>query len=629
MTLKIAATDPSSTPLERVEDSGQWSASARWRVVEEARRLWASVPVAWRFLGIAVLGTLAAASVGWTTSANPRASPAHIAVLMRVVIVATLIGTGLYAQTSKIQARMGGALIGVGFYSAFWLLNGSSNRFLFSIGVLCSVLEPLAFAYLMLAYPAGRLRSLAERRFLWGIGAVAAPVWIVAVLMARQPPLTTSLVQCAPHCPANAFSVGSATGVPVVLKAPLVLAWLAVTCGTPLLLSRRLLRASAPLRRALVPVLSMSAANAVLLVAYLLSRAAGLEKASALATGYVAVTAAVPFGFLVGLSLERGLLARVVAEFLSQLGRLPDADPQALMAQVLGDRSLRIAYERPGLGTYVDSSGAPLDELPGDRAITRVERERRPVAAVIYSQDLAGQERLVQAAGAAALMRLEKAQLEADLLASTAELAASRVRMAEAAHSERQRLERDLHDGVQQQLVALRIKLDLAGEAIQKDPVEGQRALAALGRHLDDALKALRLVAHGIYPEVLHDRGLAEALRAAVRGMPVPATFRATGIGRYSEDAELAVYYCCLEALQNTVKHSRSDTAATLRLWEDGPHLCFEVGDSGIGFDSKETSSGGAGLINMRDRIQTVGGAVEITSNKGRGTSVRGNVPIA
>jgi signal transduction histidine kinase len=616
-----------SSAVEYV-DRARGLQALRGRVTDTAEWLWTSVPVAWRRPGIAVLGALAAGGVGWATSRNPGATPAHIAVPIRVLIIATLIGTGLYAQTDKIQARMGGQLIVVGFVLSLWLLNGSSNRILFSVGMLCAVLGPLAFAYLMLAYPAGRLHSLAERQFVWGSAAFATTLWTVAVLVSRQPPLTGSLARCAPHCPDSVFSLGSRTSTPLALKAPLVLAWLAITCGPPLFLSRRLRSASALLRRALVPVWLMSAANAVLLVAYLVSRAAGLEGAGGLETAYVAVTAAVPLAFLIGLNMERGLMALALAEFVSQLGRHPHADPQALMASALGDRSLRIVYRRVATGAYVDSSGASVDEIPEDRAVTWVERELTALAAVVYDRDLAGQERLVQAAGEAALMRLEKAQLEADLRASTAELAASRVRMAETAHHERQRLERDLHDGVQQQLVGLRIKLDLAVEALRRDPVMGKGVLTSMGNQMDEILDELRLLAHGLYPELLHGHGLAEALRAAARGMPAPAAFRAVGIGRYREDVEVAVYYCCLEALQNIVKHAGPDGAPKLTLWQDGALLCFEVQDSGIGFDAEQRSAG-AGLINMRDRIQTVGGTLEIASRTGRGTTVRGSVPIA
>ena len=242
-----------------------------------------------------------------------------------------------------------------------------------------------------------------------------------------------------------------------------------------------------------------------------------------------------------------------------------------------------VAYRRPGRGTYIDSAGVPIDDLPADMAITWVERDRQPVAAVMYDEDLSGYERFVQAAGAAALIRLEKTQLEADLKASTADLAASRVRLMEMAHAERRRLERDLHDGVQQHLVGLRIKLDMATETFREDPVRGERALASVGRQMDDVLHELRSLARGIYPSLLHEYGLREALRAAARNSPSPVAVRAAPIGRYPEDLEVAVYFCCLEALQNVVKHAGPDATTMVTLSRDGPLLLFEVHDSGSG----------------------------------------------
>ncbi len=317
---------------------------------------------------------------------------------------------------------------------------------------------------------------------------------------------------------------------PALLKAPLLLLWMALTCGVPLLLYRRLRSAPNLLRLATLPVFLTSVAYGVLVIGYLGSVAAGAKAQGAFGTAYSSCAVALPFAFLIGLGMERLAMAQVVTEFVSQLGRRPDADPQALMASLLGDPLLRIAYQRPVTGTYVDSSGVAVDEFPVDHAVTWVEQDGRRVAAIIYNQDLADQERLVQAAGTAALMRLEKVRLQAELEASTAEMVASRVRMTEAAHTERRRLERDLHDGVQQQLVGMRIKLDLATETMQENPARAELALDALGREMDATLKALRLVAHGIYPELLHDRGIADALRAAARNMPRPASFRASGI---------------------------------------------------------------------------------------------------
>jgi signal transduction histidine kinase len=372
----------------------------------------------------------------------------------------------------------------------------------------------------------------------------------------------------------------------------------------------------------------IATAAAVLLTVSLALHAAGLHAWTTLATAHVALVAVIPLAILGGLASERLFMGQALAEFVSQLARSPAADPEALMAAALRDPSLKVAYRRPGPGTYVDASGIPIGELAADTAVTWIEHDRRPLAAVLHGADLVGSERFVQAAGAAALIRLEKTQLEADLKASTADLASSRTRMMETAHAERRRLERDLHDGVQQHLVGLRIKLDMATETMRQDPDRGERALASVGQEMDDVLQEMRSLARGIYPLVLHECGLRDALRAAARSAPTPVAIRAVGAGRYAEDIEVAVYFCCLEALQNVGKHAGPDATATIILTEQGSWLCFEVRDSGTGFD-RARARAGSGLVNMHDRIEAVGGTLDVSAQRGRGTSVQGSVPLA
>ena len=632
MSSEIAASEAQRTALEHAgAATGRGAAGAGGpfaRIVAGIAGLWASTPLSLRLAGIATLGAFAATSVGLLTSENPAAQPAGLAVEIRVVMIAALTAAGLYAQTSNIQSRMGGLLIGVGLLSSLWLLNGSSNRVLFSVGVVVSGLMPLVFAYLMLAHPTGHLPSRTELRFLWLTGGSLAMLWLLGVAMTLQPPLRTALLQCGPHCPNNVFSLGSATEAVGAVQAAMVLAWLAVTCGTPVLLARRARAASAPVRRSLTPVWLTSLAAAVLLAASMLFHAAGLHAWTTLGTIYIGLVAVLPLAILVGLGSERLFMGQALAEFVSELARMPAADPEALMAAALRDPSLKVAYRRPGWGAYMDSAGAPVDEIPDDTAITWIERDREPLAAVMYSEELSAYEPFVQAAGAAALIRLEKIQAEAELKASTADLASSRIRLMEMAHAERRRLERDLHDGVQQQLVGLRIKLDMAAETIREDPERGERALASVGRQMDDLLQELRLLARGIYPSLLHECGLREALTAAARSSPLAVSVRAAGIGRHPEKVEVAVYFCCLEAIQNVVKHAGPDATAIVTLSRDGLYLCFEVHDTGVGLDPKDDGPG-SGLVNMRDRIEAVGGVVEVTGRRGRGTSVRGRVPVA
>jgi signal transduction histidine kinase len=148
-----------------------------------------------------------------------------------------------------------------------------------------------------------------------------------------------------------------------------------------------------------------------------------------------------------------------------------------------------------------------------------------------------------------------------------------------------------------------------------------------VGKQMDGALQELRLLARGIYPSVLHERGLVDALRSMAFNSPISVVVRGIGIERYPEDVEVAVYFSCLEAVQNVVKHAGPDAEVTIHLWQEGPRLFFEVRDSGRGFDPVEASRG-AGLTNMRDRIEAVGGRLTITSSPGQHTSVRGAVPV-
>lgn len=596
------------------------------RARSRLRRALDSLPLAWRLSATGVLGALAVAGVAAVTASNPQASPPGNAVALRVAIITSLIGAGLYAQTSRAQSRMGALLTCAGFFSSFWLLNGSSDRVVFSIGLVCSGVAPVLFAYLMLAHPTGRLSSRRDARFLWLTGGVLAVLWLLSVAMTLQPPLKTPLLQCAPHCPPNAFSLGSATDPVDLVQDAMRIAWIALSVGTPMLLIRRARAAPVPIRRSLLPVGVVAASVPILLALYLASESTGIGPAAALGGVYIAEVAAIPIAILTGLARERLFMGQVLAEFVNALARLPDADPEALMAAALRDPSLRIAYRRPKLGTYVDSHGVPFATFPAEGAVSWIERDGISVAAVFYDPALARDERFVRAAGAAALIRLEKVQLEADLGASASDLAASRIRLVEMAHAERRRLERDLHDGVQQHLVALRIKLEMAADAIKADPEQGVRVLESAGAQMDDILNEVRLLARGIYPSLLSERGVGEALRAAARSSPVSVEVRGR-VGRYPEDIEVAVYFCCLEALQNVAKHAGPDATATVTLREDKGSLAFEVRDTGIGFNRRRAAKG-SGLINMRDRIDAVGGTVEVSSERLLGTLVRGSVPV-
>jgi signal transduction histidine kinase len=220
-------------------------------------------------------------------------------------------------------------------------------------------------------------------------------------------------------------------------------------------------------------------------------------------------------------------------------------------------------------------------------------------------------------------MSLDNERLAAELRAKLAELQASRARLVQTADTERRRIERNLHDGAQQQLVALKISLGLARQLVTSLP-EATELLTQTEQQAAQALEELRELARGIYPPLLADLGLRAALEAQARKAALPVTIEAADLGRYPQQIEAAVYFCVLEALQNTAKYAQA-SAAQVTLCGDGQHLVFTVTDDGKGFDPATTK--GTGLQGMADRLGALGGTIDITSTPGRGTQLTGRVP--
>jgi signal transduction histidine kinase len=272
--------------------------------------------------------------------------------------------------------------------------------------------------------------------------------------------------------------------------------------------------------------------------------------------------------------------------------------PTTHSGQVLG---LIVAVRPPGGDQFTTDDDTMLTELA------------RQVALALHNVELdsALQESLVEV------------QRQAD------ELQASRARIVAAADAARRQIERNLHDGAQQHLVALAVNVRLARKLAETDPSASLELLDQLGADLQDAVQELRSLAHGIYPPLLIDRGLEEALRAAAGRAALPTEVIASDLSRFSPEIEAAAYFCCLEALQNAGKHAGDGASATVRVWEEGDRLFFEVADTGAGFDVKGASGRGAGFVNMSDRVGAVGGTLTVESTLGRGTTISGRVPIS
>jgi signal transduction histidine kinase len=191
---------------------------------------------------------------------------------------------------------------------------------------------------------------------------------------------------------------------------------------------------------------------------------------------------------------------------------------------------------------------------------------------------------------------------------------------------ERRRLERNIHDGAQQQLVALQVRQRLAEQLIERDPDAAKRLLADLQTDTATALEDLRDLARGIYPPLLADKGLAAALGAQARKSPVPVTVDADGVARFPEDVEAAAYFSCLEALQNVAKYARAN-AVSIRLWREEDRLLFSVADDGQGFDPASIGYG-TGLQGIADRLGALDGSLSVVSAPGAGTTIAGSLPV-
>ena len=229
----------------------------------------------------------------------------------------------------------------------------------------------------------------------------------------------------------------------------------------------------------------------------------------------------------------------------------------------------------------------------------------------------ASEERLLSDLAAQAGLLLRNARL-------IEELRASRQRLVAAQDEERRKIERNLHDGAQQQLVALAVNLKLAGSIMERDPVQAKQMLEQLRTDATDAVENLRALAHGIYPPLLAERGLVTALQSQAAKTPLPVTVDGDGVGRYPQEVESAVYFCVLEALQNVSKYAQASRATVLVRGDDGT-LRFEVADDGAGFDPRMAKRG-AGLTNMTDRLEAIGGTLTVHSEPGEGTRVIGTI---
>jgi signal transduction histidine kinase len=255
-----------------------------------------------------------------------------------------------------------------------------------------------------------------------------------------------------------------------------------------------------------------------------------------------------------------------------------------------------------------------------------VKRESVPAGAIEHDAQLADDPEPGDAAGARARLALEETEVRAGWESSLAELKESRARLAAASARERLRLERDLHDGAQQRIFSIQIKLD-ALRADTHDDVLARR-LEELGDDLAATVQELRELAHGLYPHTLRQFGVADALRSVAQTAPIPVQIVDGIVGRLPEPVEEAIYFSAREAIQNATKHAGRGAKVAVTLEKTDGNVIFTIADNGAGFDTRADGDG-LGITNMRDRVGAVGGELEITSQPPNGTVVRGSIPLA
>ena len=333
---------------------------------------------------------------------------------------------------------------------------------------------------------------------------------------------------------------------------------------------------------------------------------------------------------------KRATPYEVLTEFGDQLaGSYAADDVLVRMARVLGEglgaERARVWLGPPGAQRIAATWPIEAPEGDDDRteAVLHQGEELGALSVTMPANDPMdpAKEKLVSDLAAQAGLVLRNVGLTEALRQRLEDLQAAQRRLVTAQDEERRRLERNIHDGAQQQLVALSVKVRLAQALLERDPSKADQMLVELQADSQQALEDLRDLARGIYPPLLADKGLAAALEAQARKSPVPATVDADGLGRYAQDVEAAAYFSCLEALQNVSKYAEA-SAVSVRLRHDDGLLVFAIGDDGRGFDPAATGYG-TGLQGIADRLAVLDGTLVVTSRPGVGTTITGSLPAA
>jgi signal transduction histidine kinase len=559
------------------------------------------------WVGLWVLG--AAAAFGALAPVVFRHVPFEpIDVAFRVV-GASFVACGLVAWRRRPDNRSGLHMTATGFaLFASPLLAQIDAPFAQTLGLLLPDLWVLFFVPLVLTLlTGGRMRTVMDRVL---VGAVLLDLLVLAPLWLMFAPQE-----------GNLLLIVDDPGVAEVVNTVQLVLFVAVPIGTGLVLGARWLAASTPGRRALLPGVAGAACLLLFALLLIIQLTVGVKWPPLFWLATCSLIT-VPVAFLAGLLRSR--LARAgVADLFRDLRSIGPTELQAALGRVLGDPRLLLAF--PHGDGLVDAEGRPVP-VPGrgaGQAVTPVERDGERVAVLIYDRSLEDDPELVETIGVAAGVALENQKLHAEAGARLAELQASRERIVTAADAERRRIERNLHDGAQQRLVTLALQLSLIRREIRRDPKEAEELVSSASDELARSLEELRELARGIHPVAL-EHGLDVALEALAGRAAVPTSVVVDEGPRLPQPVEFAAYFVASEALANIAKHARA-SAATIRLRRSSFDVDITITDDGVG---GADLTKGTGLRGLTDRVEALGGRLNVGSPAEGGTVVTATLPL-
>lgn len=541
-----------------------------------------------------------------------------------VVAGCAFIVAGLVAWLRQPANRMGVLMTATGFALLARQFRYSHDKFAFTVFFLAGELCYALVAHAVLAYPSGIVRDRIERTFV-KVAYATALVFPALILLFYDGSKRLRYFDKVPRD--NAVLVhGNGELAHVLQDVYAVIAYGVLASLFILLILRRLGRATPRARKLLAPLLVAAVVIALRAVFDGIVTFASPVPPSFVSDNVfwwqVAALTALPLALLAGL-LRARLAQATVADLARQLEHTPPNEFGGALARALHDPSLQVAFWLPEREEYVDADGLPVTLPAEDRrhAVTTLDQDGAPVAAIIHDPALLDEPDLVESALAAARLALENARLHAEVRARLAEVHESRRRILEAADAERVRIERDLHDGAQQSLTRAALDLRSALHGRDVDP-QLERLLVDVASQLQGAARELRDYVHGVYPSVLTEAGLAAAIESLADQHAVTVSIAELPERRLPQSVEAAAYFVACEALTNAEKHSSASLVTISAQRRDGT-LRVEVVDDGVG----GADPGGGGLRGLADRVEALGGRLGVESRPQAGTTVWAEIP--